>query len=90
MATNEQVVEHFASRNEGDINAANMFVREGVLYSYGTHWPLAVWDDGIAYVNGDRRSQTSTVHVGLATKALTRAGAQFRMSTLSIVKGMIG
>jgi hypothetical protein len=33
-----------------------------VVYSYGPHWPLFVWHNGIWYENEDRRSVTTSHH----------------------------
>lgn len=33
-----------------------------VVYSYGEHWPLFVYDDGRWFANSDRYSRTTTKH----------------------------
>jgi hypothetical protein len=33
-----------------------------VVYSYGPHWPLFVWHDGVWYENKDRYSVTTSKH----------------------------
>lgn len=35
-----------------------------VVYSYGAHWPLFVYDDGRWFANSDRYGQTTTMHRG--------------------------
>ena len=36
-----------------------------VVYSYGEHWPLHIWDRGQWYSNADRYSVTTSRHFGL-------------------------
>ena len=33
-----------------------------VVYSYGTHWPLFMWDNGEWWENEDKYSRTTTKH----------------------------
>jgi len=33
-----------------------------VVYSYGEHYPMFVWRNGIWYENRDKYSQTTTIH----------------------------
>jgi hypothetical protein len=35
-----------------------------VIYSYGAHWPLFVYADGVWYENEDRYSPTTSKHRG--------------------------
>lgn len=89
MSTNSQAVEHFINKESGDLSGENVLVNAGTLYSYGLHWPLAAWNGDEVWVNGDRRSQKSTIHVGLITQALTKAGLTFRMCGLKDLKELI-
>lgn len=33
-----------------------------VVYSYGRHWPLFIWFDGVWYENGERYSVSTSKH----------------------------
>lgn len=43
---------------------------DGVVYSYGSHYPLAVIIDGRGYVNRRGYSATTAKHIGWAYSAL--------------------
>jgi hypothetical protein len=38
--------------------------RRYVVYSYGEHWPLFVYEDGKWYENADKYSRSTTKHHG--------------------------
>jgi hypothetical protein len=48
-----------------------------VVYSYGEHWPLAVYEDatGMWYVNKDKRSVTTSKHLSLVQRGISSAVA---------------
>ena len=89
MATNNQTIEHFINKENGNLDGENLLTNDGTLYSYGLHWPLAAWNGDEVCVNGDRRSQKSTIHVGLITQALTKAGIPFRTCGLKELKDLL-
>ena len=51
-----------------EFNANNIFARwthsgrAYVVYSYGFHWPMYVFEDGRWYANTDKRSVTTSKH----------------------------
>ena len=93
MLTNKEVVDQFVAKAAEDAESSGMPYKNGVLYSYGTHWPLAIWTsfDGIngVYVNMTKRSITTQKHVNLVTKALTQADIAFRMQEIQVMKGLV-
>ena len=93
MLTNEEIVTQFVTKASEDAKSSGMIYMNGVLYSYGTHWPLAIWTsfDGIngVYVNMTKRSITTQRHVNLVTKALTQADIAFRMQEVQVLKEII-
>ena len=93
MLTNEEIVAQFVTKASEDAKSSGMIYMNGVLYSYGTHWPLAIWTsfDGIngVYVNMTKRSITTQRHVNLVTKALTQADIAFRMQEVQVMKGLL-
>ena len=93
MLTNEEIVTQFVTKASKDAKSSGMIYMNGVLYSYGTHWPLAIWTsfDGIngVYVNMTKRSITTQRHVNLVTKALTQADVAFRMQEIQVMKGLL-
>ena len=93
MLTNEEIVTQFVTKASEDAKSSGMIYMNGVLYSYGTHWPLAIWTsfDGIngVYVNMTKRSITTQRHVNLVAKALTQADIAFRMQEIQMMKGLL-
>ena len=93
MLRNEEVVAQFVAKAAEDAESSGMLYKNGVLYSYGYHWPLAIWTtfDGIdgVYVNMTKRSITTQRHVNLVTKALTQADIAFRMQEIQVMKGLL-
>ena len=93
MLRNEEVVAQFVVKASEDAESSGMIYKNGVLYSYGYHWPLAIWTtfDGIdgVYVNMTKRSITTQRHVNLVTKALTQADIAFRMQEIQVMKGLL-
>ena len=93
MLTNEEIVTQFVTKASKDAKSSGMIYMNGVLYSYGTHWPLAIWTsfDGIngVYVNMTKRSITTQRHVNLVTKALTQADIASRMQEIQVMKGLL-
>ena len=93
MLTNEEIVTQFVTKASKDAKSSGMIYMNGVLYSYGTHWPLAIRTsfDGIngVYVNMTKRSITTQKHVNLVTKALTQADIAFRMQEIQVMKGLL-
>jgi len=41
---------------------SNTHTRRYVVTSYGNHFPLFIWEDGVWYENVDRHSQTTSKH----------------------------
>ncbi len=76
LRTNNRGVAAAFARQEAATNSNNQFFSPDgrVLYSYGAHWPLAVWKDGKVYVNDVRYSSTTSKHRGFAIGGLIREG----------------
>lgn len=91
MATNDQVITHFIMQSSEPIDGSSLFVQDGVLYSYGTHWPLAVWDtaNDCVWLNSTKRSVTSSRHLNLVTAALTQHNIKFTMKHVNELKELI-
>ena len=89
MASNADVINAFAIGSMDEVHAENLFVEAGVLYSYGKHWPLAVWKDGSIHINQTKRSVSSSKHVKLLTTTLSMDGTSYRMIELDEIKQML-
>ena len=90
MPTNAQNIEEFVQGRENSAETgSNLYVENYIIYSYGPHWPLAMWKDGVAYVNSDKRSKTSSRHLSQLNSALHLAGKSVRMLSLEELKQMI-
>ncbi len=86
--SNEDVINAFLGSGE-DIRSLTLILEDGVLYSYGKHWPIAVWNAGTVYVNKERRSATSSKHYDLITQASVSAGKKTSVITLNMLTEMI-
>ncbi len=85
--TNQEIIDQFILQALGDDNiymADNLFYEDGVLYSYGYHWPIAVWHDTFCCVNTSRRSNTSSKHVALVIKSLTSSEFSEKLKMMEI------
>lgn len=57
----------FVQRRE-EFNGSSLFARwneelgQYIVYSYGSHWPMFVWEDGAWYETSGKYSQTTTRH----------------------------
>jgi hypothetical protein len=65
--SHREVVNAFAKGKE--YTGHNVFARNGILYSYGEHFPLAVKRDGWYLLNGDKYSPTTSQHQSLTFSA---------------------
>lgn len=74
MMSQGTLVDRFA-KGTARGSASHMFIDKDVLYSYGSHFPLAIrkrWGSGIEYlINGDRYSNTTSSHQNLCISNLT-------------------
>lgn len=69
--TGEVVAAFVAGRGEPSASGnENVFFIGDTLYSYGRHFPMAIMYGGVFIVNGDRDSNTTSVHQGLVQASL--------------------
>jgi len=89
--TNREVCEAFA---EGKKEARNLqgslYIHAGILFSYGEHWPLALWFHEFALVNCDnytksdgKVSRTTAHHRSLVLNALLKERVPVIKTTLA-------
>ena len=79
---NYETAEAFASgtKSRGKNGTGSLWFENDVIYSYGTHWPLATvyrnadGDIERAYINTDKYGVTTSRHLSLVTRALYAAG----------------
>lgn len=68
--SNKKIAECFiATRGAKDCKGSNFYVSRGVLYSYGPHFPLALFRGGVLYINSDGYSQSTARHKSYVTRA---------------------
>lgn len=77
--TNEMIADLFAANlaPAGKSDNGTFWFANGVLYSYGLHFPIAVWADdrtNAVYFTDRDYSVTTARHKALAVRALKRAG----------------
>lgn len=68
---NKEVAKAFAEGKQ-EASAEHLFINGGVIYSYGGHFPLAMWLDypNVVLVNDDRYSNTTSRHKSLVISAI--------------------
>lgn len=81
----------FATGAKPKGKASALYFEGRVMYSYGAHWPLAVLKDGVAYVNSDKRSVTTSQHTTAVRYALAMEGWQIedrdRAAMMELARG---
>lgn len=82
--TNKEVCEAFVDGTRNTDPKKNLYIARGVLYSYGEHWPLAIWHDGYIYLNCARYSVTTGKHRSQVIAALD--GREYVGATLEQMK----
>lgn len=71
-SNNETVVKAYLNGADSG-ESGNVFFENGVIYSYGHHFPLAVNVDGFYICNGDRYSNTTSKHQSILFRAIPNA-----------------
>lgn len=67
--TNKEIVEDFFRNPWGSGKSGNIFFEEGVIYSYGYHFPMAVLlSSGSYLLNGDSYSSTTSNHQSIVRR----------------------
>jgi hypothetical protein len=92
--TNEEFINTHIDNPYTDLSEGNLLVSEGVLYSYGKHWPLCIWTQDsegnpVANINTERRSMTSTKHANLAMRCVHQAGYVVRTCSLAEMQQLL-
>lgn len=59
---NSEVAESFYYYPHVDCSGSNYFVEDKVLYSYGRHFPVAIWIEDYVLLNGDTYSPSTSTH----------------------------
>lgn len=67
-----ELVNRYFKEPDRDRSSGNVYARDGALYSYGPHFPLAVRVKGGWLLNGDRYSVTTSHHQSMARSAAHR------------------
>ncbi len=90
--TNRQSVDLIRARREFHTGNKTIFAQVDhagryVVYSYGRHFPMAVYVDGRWIVNSDRYSVTTTRHQGYVRQAV---GAGYESADTAKLRRMLG
>lgn len=90
MATLRDVPKLVEARQDFDCNGTLFGFNKGglyVVYSYGTHFPVAVYKNGVWLVNEDKYSRTTSKHQGYVRRGIgySVVPEQFR-STAALVE----
>lgn len=56
---------------EGRTSNGTLYFREDIIYSYGSHFPIAAHHNGIVLFTNDSYSMTTTSHVNLVRSAIS-------------------
>lgn len=94
MTTNAQAISAHVANHFTDIRSENIYTQDGVLYSYGPHWPLCIWTEDaqgnkIANVNYDRASTTSSKHRTMLNRELSAQGYQIKPRSITQMKQLL-
>lgn len=71
-SNNESVVRAYLNGSDCG-ESGNVFFADGVIYSYGHHFPMAINVDGFYICNGDRYSNTTSKHQSILFRAISNA-----------------
>lgn len=66
--TNQQVADAFAYGKSG--NGLHIYTDGKTIWSYGSHFPMATYKDGLMFFNQDKYSRTTSRHQSLVKRAL--------------------
>ena len=74
--TNKQVINAWVQNPDfaGKNGNGTIYSFDGIIYSYGQHFPMAAEQGGKVYVNKEKYSPTTSKHQGLLNRALAAAG----------------
>jgi len=77
--------------NHWPFKVNNMFAKQVgrmyIVYSYGEHWPLAVWTDGTGWmVNVEKVSRTTDRHYHIVASAVHECQVMPKDELLSFIK----
>lgn len=85
MVTNRTVAKAFVEKREA--RAKHLFTDGKTIWSYGRHFPIAVWNEnGIAFITTDRYSKTTSRHHSYIRQALAAEGIQAEPAGLQRIK----
>lgn len=83
--TGRGVGQAFARREAATNSNGQLFTDGRTIWSYGSHWPLAMWGrDGKLYMNADRYSVTTSKHRSFVINGLTSTGAHITERLYSV------
>lgn len=84
---NKDVADDFA-RGATKGKGSNLFIEGDTIYSYGRHFPVATWVDGVVYLTTKKYSVSTAQHVSKVRNALSNAGVQYVLSD-EVVDGKV-
>lgn len=77
MTSHKEVAEAFSRKRER-LTGSSMYLEDGVVYSWGSHWPIACWIGGDALlfnISGWKRSVSTRTHTALVASAIGSLGS---------------
>lgn len=94
MTTNAEAISAHIANPYTSVRSDNLFTQDGVLYSYGLHWPLCIWTKNehgqqVANVNYDRVSSTTTRHRTMLNRELSAQGYQIKPRSIAEMKQLL-
>ena len=74
--TNEQAIGAWVKNADfaGKNGNGTVYSFDGIIYSYGRHFPIAAEQGGKVYINTAKYSSTTSRHLGILRRALATAG----------------
>ena len=84
--TNEQVIKVFNEQSQYEGRANRLYFEGDILYSYGRHYPLAIFTPyDFVLINDDGYSPTTNKHIGLA-RAIVKSKKQMLLSQIDLIR----
>lgn len=89
VATNQEAIDAFVNMSLDEVIGSTIFYQDSHLFSYGTHWPIAVRKDGVVWINKTKRSATSSRHVTEVINAVAYVPQPYEMHEMQDLKDVI-
>lgn len=85
----KKLAAEFAAKKKQSGRAGNVYYQNGVIYSYGQHFPMAYIRGSRAFINSSRYSQSTSRQQSTVRCALRESGYEIKMMPTDELKELI-